>query len=126
MRMDFDKLDKKYYKIREVAEILGVSHSTLRYWEQEFPSCRPVRTPSNQRMYRPQDIETLRIIYYLLKIKGLKVETAKEQLRHNSRNISRQVEIVEKLQNVKKELKGLLKALNLRNISKEAEETQSL
>ena len=116
MPMDFDKLEKKYYKIREVADILGVSHSTLRYWEQEFPSCRPVRTPSNQRMYRPQDIETLRIIYYLLKIKGLKVDAAKEQLRINRHNISRQVEIVERLQNIKKELKGFLTALNLRKL----------
>lgn len=114
--MDYDILEKKFYKIREVSEILDVPASTLRYWEQEFPSCKPVRTPTNQRMYRPQDIETLRIIHYLLKVKGLKVDAAKEQLRLNRHNVSRQVEIVDRLTKVKRDLQGLLKALNMRRI----------
>ena len=65
-----EEFDKKYYKIKDVSELLGVSASTLRYWEQEFSECRPRRSATNIRYYKPQDIETLKIIHYLVKIKG--------------------------------------------------------
>jgi len=47
-------MDKKYYKIKDVAEMLGIVPSTLRYWEQEFPECSPRRSASNQRYYTPR------------------------------------------------------------------------
>lgn len=46
-----EEFDKKYYKIKDVSELLGVSASTLRYWEQEFPECRPRRSATNIRYY---------------------------------------------------------------------------
>lgn len=72
-----EEFDKKYYKIKDVSELLGVSASTLRYWEQEFPECRPRRSATNIRYYKPQDIETLKIIHYLVKIKGLKIDAVR-------------------------------------------------
>ncbi len=108
------QLTKKYYKIRDVAEILNVSEPTLRYWEQEFPELKPMRSPSNQRYYTPDDIEILRIIYYLVKVRGLKIEAAKEQMRLNSRNITKRMDIINKLQDVKDELKLMLGALEKR------------
>ena len=108
------QLTKKYYKIRDVAEILNVSEPTLRYWEQEFPELKPMRSPSNQRFYTPDDIEILRIIYYLVKVRGLKIEAAKEQMRLNSRNITKRMDIINKLQDVKDELKLMLGALEKR------------
>ncbi|MDE6578579.1 MAG: MerR family transcriptional regulator [Muribaculaceae bacterium] len=107
-------LSKKYYKISDVAEILGISASTIRFWENEFPEVSPMRSVSNQRFYTPEDIETLRIIYFLLKIKGLKIDAAKEQMRLNRNNISKRAAIVEKLQDVKDELTMMLKALEKR------------
>ena len=107
-------LSKKYYKISEVAEILGVNQTTIRYWENEFPGVSPMRSVGNQRYYTPEDIETLRIIYFLLKIKGLKIEAAKEQMRLNKNNISKRVEIVERLQDVRDELEMMMKALEKR------------
>lgn len=108
------QLTKKYYKIRDVAEILNVSEPTLRYWEQEFPELKPMRSPSNQRFYTPDDIEILRIIYYLVKVRGLKIEAAKEQMRLNSRNITKRMDIINKLQDVKDELTLMLGALEKR------------
>lgn len=107
-------LTKKYYKIKDTAELIGVSQATIRYWESEFPEVSPLRSPKNQRYYTPDDIETLRMIYYLVKIRGLKIEAAKEQLRLNRTNISKRMEIIEKLQDVRDELELMLKALEKR------------
>ena len=111
-----EELNKQYYKIREVAEILGVPQSTLRFWEKEFPQIKPPRSSHNIRYYRPQDIEQLRIIQYLIKDKGLKIDAAKEQLRSNRHNVSRRVEVIERLKTVRDELANLLVALGGRKL----------
>lgn len=108
------QLTKKYYKIRDVAELLDVSEPTLRYWEREFPDIKPMRSTSNQRYYTPEDIETLRIIYYLVKVRGLKIEAAREQMRLNRSNISKRMEIVDKLLDVRDELQMILSGLEKR------------
>lgn len=107
-------LTKKYYKIKDVAEIIGVPQPTLRYWESEFPEIKPLRSTSNLRYYTPDDIETLRIIYYLVKIRGLKIEAAKEQMRLNRSNITKRMDIIDKLNDVKDELKMMLAGLEKR------------
>ena len=58
--------DRKYYKIGEVASIVGVPAHVLRFWETEFKNIRPQRTSSGQRLYRRKDLElVLRIKHYL-------------------------------------------------------------
>ncbi len=109
-----DALDKDYYKIKDVAELIGVPQSTLRYWEKEFPECSPRRSASNIRYYTPADIETLRIIHFLLKVRGLKLDAAREQLRVNRHNVSRRMEVIDRLGQVREELVNLRKALNIR------------
>lgn len=107
-------MDKKYYKIRDVAEMLDIVPSTIRYWETEFPECSPRRSATNQRYYTPENIECLRIIHYLLKVKGLRMDAAKEQLRTNRANISRRMEIVDLLTKTRNELQEMLDALKKR------------
>lgn len=107
--------DKKYFKIKDVAEMLQLAPSTLRYWEQEFPECAPRRSNSNQRYYTSDNIECLRIIHYLLKVKGLRMEAAKEQLRTNRQNISKRMDIIDTLTNVRSELQEMLNALKKRH-----------
>ena len=111
-----EELSKQYYKIKEVSEILDVPQSTLRFWEKEFPMIKPIRSSHNIRYYRPQDIEQLRIIHYLIKDKGLKIEAAREQLRSNKHNVSRRVEIIDRLKSVRSELANLLVALGGRKL----------
>lgn len=108
------RLTKKYYKIKEAAEIIGVPQSTLRYWETEFPELSPKRSVHNRRYYSPSDMELLQIINFLIKIKGLKIEAVKDQLKHNRKNVSRKVKIVEDLKTVRDDLEILLQSLNLR------------
>ena len=110
------ELSKQYYKIKEVAEILDVPQSTLRFWEKEFPMIKPIRSSHNIRYYRPQDIELLRIIHYLIKDKGLKIEAAREQLRSNKHNVSRRVEVIDRLKSGRSDLANLLVALGGRTL----------
>lgn len=108
------RFTKRYYKISEVAEIIGVPQSTLRYWENEFSDLNPRRSVHNQRTYSPSDLEILNIIYYLLYTKGLKIEAAKEYLKHNRKNVAKDLQIIKKLENAREDLQALLHALNLR------------
>lgn len=105
---------KSYYKISEAAEIIGVPPSTLRFWETEFPELDPRRSAHNQRYYSLNDMEILQIINFLLSTKGLKIEAAKEYLRHNRKNVSRRLEVISKLEKVKEDLEVLLKSLKVR------------
>lgn len=109
-----EEFDKKYYKIRDVAILLNVPPSTLRYWETEFPECAPRRSRTNQRYYTPEDIKVLRMINYLVKVKGLRIDAAKEELKVNRKNVSRRIEVIDILTETKNELQDILDALNKR------------
>lgn len=107
-----DSIDKQYYKIKEVAELLELPQSTLRFWEKEFPQMiAPMRSSKNLRYYRPKDIENVRIIKFLIKDKGLKLEAAKAYLRSNAKNVSKTPQIIASLTDVRDELNNLLRAL---------------
>lgn len=107
-------LNKKYYRINDVAEFLDLPQSTLRYWEKEFPEAAPKRNKHNIRFYTPDDVETLQIIKFLVKDKGLKLAAAKEQLKTNKHNVIGRIDIINRLEGVKKELEILLASLSKR------------
>jgi DNA-binding transcriptional MerR regulator len=73
--------DKLYFRIGEVAEIIGVPSYVLRFWETEFPYIRPKRTDSGQRLYRRNDVELILTIKHLLHEKRFTIEGAKQHLR---------------------------------------------
>jgi DNA-binding transcriptional MerR regulator len=78
-------LDRTYYRIGEVSLITGLPASVLRFWESEFPSIRPKRTDSGQRLYRKGDIELILRIKHLLYEKKFTIQGAKEDLKKLSR-----------------------------------------
>ena len=107
-----DELSTKCYKIGEVADILGIPASTLRFWEKEFTILRPRRNAKNIRVYTPQDVETIRKLYYLVKEKGLKLDAAQEYLNKNRQVVDKTFEVVENLKKIREQLVGLQTALN--------------
>lgn len=109
-----EDLDKKYYRIGDVAEFIGVPESTIRYWEHEFTEISPKRVSRNVRLYTPDDIQTLRIIHYLLKVRGLRIDAAKTQMQVNRKNISRRLKVLDELTEVRDELTVMLKTLGKR------------
>lgn len=106
-----DKLNKKFYKIGDVAEILNIPTSTLRFWEKEFTVIKPKRNAKNIRVYTVKDIETVKMIYYLVKEKGLKLDAAQAMIKRNRDGISKQWEVVDRLKQVKEQLVQIDKAL---------------
>lgn len=112
--MEEEIFEKKYYKIKDVAEFIGVPQSTLRFWEKEFPEINPRRSQKGIRYYTPADIRILKIIYFLIKTRGLKIDAAKKELHANRKNISKKIEIIRNLENVRYDLQGLLSALSKR------------
>ena len=106
-----DKLSKKFYRIGDVAEILNVPTSTLRFWEKQFTVIKPKRNAKNIRVYTARDIETIKMIYYLVKEKGLKLDAAQAMIRRNRDGISKQFEVVERLKQVREQLLLLDNAL---------------
>ena len=119
--MKTEGFTKQFYKIKDVSEILGVPQSTLRFWETEFPEICPKRSIHNQRKYTPKDIENIRIIHFLVKIKGMKIEAAKEYLKDNKKNVTQKIKIVDKLTHVRNELSNLMDALEKRMSRMETE-----
>ncbi|PLX98934.1 MAG: MerR family transcriptional regulator [Desulfuromonas sp.] len=83
--MDQEIPDKLYFKIGEVAELAGVKPHVLRYWESEFGSFRPVKSKTNQRLYKRKDIEFVLKIKDLLHHQGYTIAGARKKLRELSR-----------------------------------------
>ncbi len=73
--------DKLYFKIGEVAKIVGVKPYVLRYWETEFSVVKPGKTPSRHRLYRRRDVEMLLEIKHLLYGEGYTIAGAKKRLK---------------------------------------------
>ncbi|TPV93967.1 MAG: MerR family transcriptional regulator [Myxococcales bacterium FL481] len=72
--------DKLYFKIGEVAEIVGVAPHVLRFWETEFRGVRPQKSRNQQRVYRRRDVELLLQIKYLLYEQRFTIAGARQQL----------------------------------------------
>ncbi len=72
--------DKLYFRIGEVAGLLGVEPYVLRYWESEFPSLSPKKSGTGHRLYRRKDVELLLKIKHLLYDKRFTIEGARQSL----------------------------------------------
>ena len=83
---DIEIPDKLYFKIGEVADIVGVEAYVLRFWESEFPVLSPKKTDSGHRVYRKKDVETVVRIKELLYEKGYTIAGARKRLRTRDRD----------------------------------------
>jgi len=79
--------NKLYFRIGEVAKIVGVKPYVLRYWETEFSVLKPGKTPSRHRLYRRRDVETLLEIKSLLYEEGFTIAGAKKKLKESEKDI---------------------------------------
>ena len=107
-----DKKLKIYYSISEVAQMFNVNESTLRFWEKEFPQLNPKKAGRNIRQYRKEDIETVKLIYHLVKERGMTLPGARQRLKDNKNNTLRNFEIVERLKSIREELVSMRNALD--------------
>jgi DNA-binding transcriptional MerR regulator len=75
---------KLYFRIGEVAGLVGVEPHVLRYWEREFRSIRPSKSAKGQRVYSRRDVENLMRVRELLYGRGFTIAGAKKQLRERA------------------------------------------
>ena len=73
---------KLYYSISEVAELLSVNTSLIRYWEKEFPQLKPNKIANGERRFTQKDIDLLKQIQTLLKDQGYTIEGARKSLKN--------------------------------------------
>ncbi len=99
---------KMYYSISEVAELLSISQSTLRYWEKELPSVNPRKSQGGTRKYTLADIEELRLIHRLVKEEGYTLDGAKNLLRRKRPAEMEKQDIIRRLETVRSELMGMI------------------
>jgi DNA-binding transcriptional MerR regulator len=71
---------KRYFTIGEVSELCGVKPHVLRYWEQEFPTLKPVKRRGNRRYYQRQDVVLIRQIRSLLYEQGYTIGGARQKM----------------------------------------------
>lgn len=96
---------KLYYSIGEVAGIFGVTETLLRFWEKEFPTViSPRKTGRNVRQYTKEDIENVRLVYHLVKEKGMTLQGARQVLKGNKAAAIQTMEVINRLKSIREEL----------------------
>lgn len=103
-------LTKKYYSIGEVAKLFEVNTSHIRFWSKEF-KLKLRTTRKGDRMYTPQDIEKLRYIYELVKVKKHTIKGARELLQTNKKKVVESKDLKDNLKDLKSLLVGIQKKL---------------
>ena len=101
---------KMYYSISVVAEMFKVNQSLIRFWENEFELLKPKKNGKGDRLFRPEDIKNLKLIYHLLRERKYTIEGAKEYLKNNKRSDEKfeRIESLKKLKRFLNELKANL------------------
>ena len=87
--------------------MFDVRESTLRYWESEFPHLKPKTVGQSVRQYTEKDIEQIRTIHNLVKVRGFKLAAARKMLQSNREGADKNAEVLERLIQVRDELKAL-------------------
>ncbi|RRD78401.1 MerR family transcriptional regulator [Alloprevotella sp. OH1205_COT-284] len=111
MPLNPNKNLKLFYSIGEVAELFGVNDTLLRFWEREFPQISPKKGGRGVRQYTQEDIDIIRVIYNLVKVRGLRIEAAREVLRKNREGTVQATEVVDRLRAIKAELQTIKREL---------------
>jgi len=92
---------KQYYPISEVASWFRVNTSLLRFWENEFDVLKPRKNRKGDRLFRPEDVKNLQLIYQLLRQRKYTIEGAKEYIKTNSKKADLQLQLTQTLQKFK-------------------------
>lgn len=113
MALNTNKDLKLYYSISEVAQMFNVAETLLRYWEKEFPNIAPRKAGRGIRQYTKEDIEEVRLVYHLVKERGMTLQGARDVIKKDKGGeMSKQVEVIERLKAIRNELQAINKELN--------------
>ena len=80
-----------------MAQWFHVNASLLRYWENEFDVLKPRKTRKGDRLFRPEDVKNLQLIYFLLRQRKFSIEGAKQYLKENKKKADVQMQLIQSL-----------------------------
>ena len=113
MALNKNKDLKLYYSIGEVAQMFNVSEPLLRFWEKEFPTIKPQKAGRGIRQYTKADIEQVKLVYHLVKERGMTLQGARDTIRRDkSKTVNRNIEVIEKLKEIRSELQAIGRDMN--------------
>lgn len=101
--------DKRYYSMGELAKAFNVNASLIRFWDKEFDILKPKKNAKGNRMFTPEDVKNLKLIYHLVKERGFTLEGAKTHLKDQQKKTLDKFDIISKLEGIKVQL------LNIKN-----------
>lgn len=107
--MHLDLPEKRYYSIGELAKAFNVNASLIRFWDKEFDVLKPKKNAKGNRMFTPEDVKNLQLIYHLVKERGFTLDGAKVHLKEGQKKTLDKFEIISKLETIKTNL------INLKN-----------
>ena len=99
--------DKRYYSMGEIATAFDVNQSLIRFWDKEFDILKPKKNAKGNRMFAPEDVKNLQLIYHLVKERGFTLEGAKVHLKENQKKTLDKFEIIRKLEFIKIQLANI-------------------
>ena len=99
--MHLDLPEKRYYSIGELAKAFSVNASLIRFWDKEFDVLKPKKNAKGNRMFTPEDVKNLQLIYHLVKERGFTLEGAKVHLKEGQKKTMDKFEIIRKLEAIK-------------------------
>ncbi len=107
---------KIYYTMGELAEMFDVNTSLIRHWEGQFDVIKPERNKKGNRLFSQQDVDNFKLIYHLVKERGMTLDGAKKAMKRGSvstgSSLERDVKIMERLQNLRSLLVEIRDLLN--------------
>ncbi len=92
---------KLYWSVSEVARMLDVNESLVRFWDKEFDIIKPVRNKKGNRMFTKSDIENFKHIFHLVKVKGHTLEGARKMLKFRKEEMDSTTGLRDSLQRVR-------------------------
>jgi DNA-binding transcriptional MerR regulator len=106
------ELTKQYYSIGEVADMLHVAASKLRFWESKFDFLQPKTNGKGTRFYAQADIKLIQLIMYYVEDKGMTLEGAAAQIKKNKGKAQNEFSVIEELAHLRDELYAIRAEMN--------------
>lgn len=103
--------EKRYYSIGEIAKAFDVNASLIRFWDNEFDVLKPKKNAKGNRMFTPDDVKNLQLIYHLVKERGFTLEGARTHLKEGQKKTLDKFDIISKLETIRMQLTNIKNAL---------------
>lgn len=118
-------VEKLYYTIGEVSEILEENASLVRFWAGKFPDfIKPARNKKGNRLFTARDLANFKVIHYLVKENGMTLEGAAKRMKDNITGEDKRVEVISMLTSIKEKLQNISRTLDAKGVEEQQQEDE--